>query len=713
MTQAIKILYHQRKFDIKSVSVLIIIRKFALSKYKYQVMKVKNVILMIAMAISSSAFAQGTGMGIKLENMDQSVKPGTDFYQYACGGWIKNNPLAPEYARFGSFNTVAEENNKRIREIIEGLASEKQEKGSLGQKIGDLYSLRMDSVRQNREGVQPVMVDLNRVAAVKTTDELIDLIIKMNVEGVSFGELWGSYIGADMMSSNDNLLEISQGGYSIERDYYVKDDPANKRILEAYKEHVVNMFKLVGQSEKDAQVKMQNVLAVETTMARAGKSRVELRDPASNYHKMSYAAFKKEYSGFVWDKYFNARGIKGIDKLSVGQPDALKMALKVLKESPVNVLKDWLQWHILESAGSLLGDEVYEEVFNFQGRTMTGAKQPQPRWKRSVNSVNGVLGEAVGEMYCAKYFPAANKARMEEMIKNLQIALGQRIDAQEWMSAATKKAAHEKLDAFYVKVGYPDKWRDYSALTIDPEKNLYENMKAVHVWAMKDMISRKWKKPVDRDEWYMTPQTVNAYYNPTTNEICFPAGILQYPFFDMEADDAFNYGAIGVVIGHEMSHGFDDQGRQFDKDGNFRDWWADGDGEKYNERAQVIKDFFSAIKVLPDLNANGDQCCGENLGDHGGLKFAYAAFKNATKDNPLPVKEGFTPEQRFFLAYAGVWAQNITEAEMRRLTNADVHSLGEWRVNGALPLIDMWYDAFNITPEDKLYVAPEKRVKIW
>jgi len=535
----------------------------------------------------------------------------------------------------------------------------------------------------------------------------------MTKEGVSFGELWGGYIDADMMSSKDNLLQLSQGGYSIQRDYYVKDDEANKRILEAYKEHVVKMFQFVGYSQKEAQVKMGNVLAIESVMAHAGKSNVELRDPAANYHLMTYADFKKEYKGMDWDKYFAAQGITGIDKLSVGQPEAMQMAMTVLKETSIVELKDFFQWQILESAGDKLGDKVYAEEFDFHSRIMTGAKEQQPRWKRSVNSVNGVLGEAVGKMYCEKYFPAANKARMQQLVKNLQIALGERIDAQEWMSAATKKAAHEKLDAFYVKIGYPDKWTDFSTMNIDPSKNLYENMKEVHKWKAKDMVDRKWKKPVDKDEWYMTPQTVNAYYNPTTNEICFPAGILQYPFFDMEADDAFNYGAIGVVIGHEMSHGFDDQGRQFDKEGNFRDWWSAGDGDKYNERAQVIKDFFSAIKVLPDLNANGELCCGENLGDHGGLKFAYAAFKNATKANPLPVKDGFTPEQRFFLAYAGVWAQNITEAEMRRLTNMDPHSLGEWRVNGALPLIDMWYDAFDIKPTDKMYVAPEKRVKIW
>ena len=672
----------------------------------------KKILMMMAMAASMTACNQQT-TGIKLENMDMSVKPGTDFYQYACGGWIKNNPLKPEYSSYGSFDVVVEENQKRIRELIEELASKPQEKGSLGQKIGDLYALRMDSVRQNKEGVKPVMADLERVARVNTTEELIALVNQMNTEGVAFGELWGSYVGADMMESTKNILEISQGGYSIERDYYVKEDDANKKILEAYKKHVVKMFQLVGEKPEDAQQKMENVMKVEMRMAKAGRDNVALRDPASNYNKMSFAEFLKDYEGFDWKTYFDVQGLTEIDSLSVGQPEAVKEALAVLKDTPVEVLKDWIQWQILDSAGGILGDEVYAEVFDFEGRILTGAKEPRPRWKRSVSAVNGILGEAVGQMYVEKYFPPANKARMEEMIKNLQIALGERIDAQEWMSESTKKAAHEKLDAFYVKVGYPNKWRDYSKMDIDPEKSLYENMKEVAKWAHADMLDRKWKKPVDRDEWYMTPQTVNAYYNPTTNEICFPAGILQYPFFDMEADDAFNYGAIGVVIGHEMSHGFDDQGRQFDKDGNFRDWWAEGDGDKYNERAQVIKDFFSAIKVLPDLNANGDLCCGENLGDHGGLKFAYTAFKNATKDHPLPDKDGFTPEQRFFLAYAGVWAENITDEAIRNQTTADPHSLGRWRVNGALPLVDAWYEAFGITEKDPLFVPKEKRVKIW
>ena len=675
-------------------------------------MKTKNILMMVATTASMMACTPTT-TGVKLENMDMTTEPGTDFYQYACGGWMKNNPLRPEFSSYGSFDVVVEENQKRIRELIEELAAKPQEKGSLGQKIGDLYAMRMDSVRQNNDGVKPVMGDLKRVENVETTAQLIDLMNQMDTEGVGFDELWGASISADMMSSTENLLEISQGGYSIERDYYVKDDEANKKILEAYRQHIVKMFQLVGQKPDAAQKKMENVLMLETRMAKAGRDNVALRDPASNYHKMSFAQFCQDYSGFDWKTYFDMQGITDIDSLSVGQPEALKEAMAVLADTPVEVLKDWLQWQILSSAGSVLGDKVYEETFDFNGRIMTGAKEPRPRWKRSVSVVNSVLGEAVGQMYVEKYFPPANKARMEQLVRNLQVALGQRIDAQEWMSPATKKAAHEKLDAFRIKIGYPDKWRDYSKLAIDPSLTLYENMKAIARWAHADFVARRWKKPVDRDEWYMTPQTVNAYYNSTTNEICFPAGILQYPFFDMEADDAFNYGAIGAVIGHEMSHAFDDQGRQFDKDGNFNDWWAEGDAEKYKERAQVIKDFFNGINVLPDLKANGDLCCGENLGDLGGLKFAYTAFKNVTKDNPLPVKDGFTPEQRFFLAYAGLWVENITEEQIRNQTTSDPHSLGRWRVNGTLPLVDAWYDAFGIKEGDPLFVPKEKRVQIW
>ncbi len=658
------------------------------------------------------------GIGIKTENMNDSVKPGTDFYQYACGGWIKNNPLKPEYSRFGSFDAVREANNEQIKELILGLAEEKQEQGSVGQKIGDLYAMMMDSTRQNKEGITPIKADLAAIEALENRDDALRMMVENSFKGA--GELWGAGIGADMMNSTMNMVELGQSGLSMgQKEYYVSSDTAYTKIRDAFKVHIVKMFQLAGDDEATTQRKMKAVMDLETRMAKASKSRVELRDPASNYHKMTYDEFKKQFDGYDWDRYFHLNFIDGLDSLSVGQPEALKEAVAILNETDLRQLKDWMEWKLLDANASYLGDELFNQNFDFYDRTMSGQQEPKPRWKRSVNMVNGVLGEAVGEMYVQKYFPAENKARMEELVKNLQEALAERIDAQEWMSDSTKAYAKEKLSTFYVKIGYPNKWKDYSKLTIDPKKNLYETMQAVRTWANKKEVEEKYGKPVDRDEWYMTPQTVNAYYNPTTNEICFPAGILQYPFFDMEADDAFNYGAIGVVIGHEMTHGFDDQGRQFDKDGNFRDWWAAGDGDKFKERAQVMVDFFGNIQVLPDLKGNGELTLGENLADHGGLQVAYTAFQNAQKKAKADGKkacetvEGFTPEQRFFLAYAGVWAQNITEEAIRDLTTRDPHSLGEWRVNGALPHIDAWYEAFGITEKDPMFVPKEKRVTIW
>ena len=677
-------------------------------------MKLKTILSTVAMAVTMASCVDGQGIGIKLENMNDSVAPGTDFYQYACGGWIKNNPLKPEYSRFGSFDAVAETNREQMKELILSLANEKHEKGSVAQKIGDLYTMLMDSTRQNADGIKPIEADLKKIADVQTREEALRLIVENGLKGAS--ELWGTGIGADMMDSKNNLVSMGQSGLSMgQKEYYLSDDEAFKKIREAFKKHVVKMFQLIGDDQPTAERKMESVMAVETRMAKASKSRVELRDPASNYHKMAYADFKKEFAGYDWDQYFHLNFIDDLQTLDVGQPEAVKEAVAILKETDLQILKDWMQWNLLDGNANVLGDEIFMQNFDFYNRTMSGQQEPLPRWKRSVSTVSGVLGEAVGQMYVEKYFPAENKARMEELVKNLQEALAERIDAQEWMSDSTKAYAKDKLSSFYVKIGYPNKWKDYSKLTIDPEKTLYENMQAVREWASKKEVEDKYNKPVDRDEWYMTPQTVNAYYNPTTNEICFPAGILQYPFFDMQADDAFNYGAIGVVIGHEMTHGFDDQGRQFDKDGNFRDWWASGDGDKFKERAQVMSDFFSKIEVLPGLKGNGELTLGENLADHGGLQVAFTAFQNAQKKAAKPLGEvnGFTPEQRFFLAYAGVWAQNITEEAIRDLTARDPHSLGEWRVNGALPHIDAWYDAFGITEKDPLFVPKEKRVTIW
>ncbi len=668
-------------------------------------------LVLTGMAITSCGNRQG--MGIKVENMDTTVQPGADFFQYADGGWNASHPLTDEYARYGSFDKLAEDNREQLKSLIDEIVSTKHEKGTNAQKIADLYKLVMDTVSRNEKGLEPLRPYLAKVAAIKDRSEIFPLMIDMDLDGVSSG-YFGYGIGADMMDSKNNIVSVGQGGLTLgEKEYYLDTDDATTAIREAYKKHVVRMFKLFGFSEEVAQKKMQDVLAIETRIAEKSYSGVQQRDVAANYHKMSVAQLKKDYSGIDWQVLFDKFGIPDVDFVDVGQPEPIHEVEAILAEVPVEMQKSYMEWRLIDGNTSKLTTEIDEANFDFYGRVMSGKQEQQPMWKRATSTVSGVLGEAIGQLYVEKHFPPAAKARMEELVKNLQIALGQRIDEQDWMSAETKVRAHEKLDAFYVKIGYPDKWKDYSKLTIDPSKTLFENYVAISHYMVQDMVERKYKKPVDNTEWFMTPQTVNAYYNPTTNEICFPAGILQYPFFDMNADDAFNYGAIGVVIGHEMTHGFDDQGRQFDKDGNFNDWWAAGDGDKFKSHVQVIVDHFDNIKVLPDLNANGALTLGENIADHGGLMIAYQAFKNATKDAPLKTVHGLTPEQRFFLAYAGVWAGNVREEEMRNRTKSDVHSLGRWRVNGTLPHIDAWYEAFGVSEKDALYLPAQKRAVIW
>ncbi len=649
--------------------------------------------------------------GIDLSNLDTTAVPGVDFYQYACGGWMKSHPLTAEYARFGSFDLLAENNRTQLNELIKGLAAQQNAEGSIEQKIGDLYNLAMDSVKLNKEGYEPIKADLARIAAVKNREEVFPLMVELSLSG-SDG-YFDAYIGADMMESQKNLFEISQGGLSLgEKEYYLDEDEATLNIRNKFKEHVVKMFQLVGFDEATAQKKMEAVMGLETRIAKASRSKVELRNPAENYHKMTIDEFMKEYAGINWKGFFQQIGVPTIQELSVAQPENLKEVIKIFNEASVEDEKAYMEWNLIDAAASYLSDEISQQNFEFYGRVLSGRQEQSPRWKRAVSSVNGLLGEAVGQMYVQKYFPPEAKERMVTLVKNLQVALKERIEAQTWMSDTTKAKAIEKLDAFYVKVGYPDKWKDYSKLSIKKD-SYWGNIQRASVFAWNRMVEEKFNKPVDRDEWYMTPQTVNAYYNPTTNEICFPAGILQYPFFDMGADDAFNYGAIGVVIGHEMTHGFDDQGRQFDKDGNFANWWTDGDAENFKQRAQGMIDFFSNIDVLPDLKGNGALTVGENLADHGGLNIAFQAFKNATKDAPLGPVDGFTPEQRFFLAYANVWAGNVRDEEIRNRTKSDPHSLGRWRVNGALPHIDAWYEAFGITEKDPLFIPKDQRVNIW
>lgn len=657
--------------------------------------------------------AQGQS-GLVMSDLDRSVRPADDFYQFATGGWQKNNPLPAAYSRFGSFDQLQEENNKRINSILSELLKKKFKPGSTEQKLSDYYKLAMDSTRREKEGLAPVAALLAEVENAKTKGDLEQLQLKYAIYGYGVG--FGSYFGADEKNVTMNILTINQGGLTLgQKDYYVNNDPATVAIREAYHKHIARMFRLYGFNEAQAEARRDAIFRMETALALVSKSVTELRDPQANYNKMTLKQFKENYPNINLEAMANAEGVKSayIQEMIVGQPGFMAGYDKLYGAATADDLRAVIEWDIIQNSASYLTNEIRLANFDFFGKTMSGRKEEYPLWKRATNQVEAQMGEALGKMYVARYFPETSKKMMEQLVRNLQISLGQRIDAQTWMSDTTKAAAHNKLNKFYVKIGYPNKWIDYSKLTIDPTKSYYENVLACRKFSHDRHILTRAGKPVDRDEWLMTPQTVNAYYNPTTNEICFPAGILQRPFFDPKADEAYNYGAIGVVIGHEMTHGFDDQGRQYDANGYMNDWWTASDAKGFEERAKLYADFFSNIKVLPDLNANGEFTLGENLADHGGLQVSFFAFKNVEAKKHLKNLDGFTPDQRFFLAYATVWGQNITEQEIRNRTKADPHALGKWRVNGALPHIDAWYEAFGVKESDKLFIPKNQRLSLW
>ena len=674
----------------------------------------KKVFVMMALAMMTASASAQLKSGINLNDLDKSVRPADDFYEYACGGWMKANPLPAAYSRYGSFDRLAEDNNKRINGILKELQENTYPAGTVEQKLSDLYKLAMDSARREKEGLAPVMPLIKRLEAAKKKEQLFAIQLEMMPYGES--ELFGSYIGADEMDAMKNILTVRQGGLTLgQKDYYLENDEATVKIREAFKKHIVRMFQLFGFSKSVAEKKMKNVMKVEMTLAKASKSRTELRDPIANYNRMTLSDFQAKYPYLQLEKQMNAKGIKSqyIQELIVGQPAFMEVADKLFASMTAAEYRDVMEWGLIDGSTGYLNDAVRAANFDFYGKVMSGRKEDHPLWRRSTNQVQGVMGEALGRIYVKKYFPASSKERMKTLVENLRVALGERIAAQDWMDDSTKVNALLKLNTFYVKIGYPDRWTDLTNLKIDAKKSYYENMQECARFWQAWQIDHTAGKPVDRDDWFMNPQTVNAYYNPTTNEICFPAGILQVPFFDPTADDAFNYGAIGVVIGHEMTHGFDDQGRQYDKDGNMHDWWKNEDAKNFTERTDKYAEFFSKIKVLPDLNANGRLTLGENLADHGGLQVAFAAFQNATKRQPLPVIDGLTAAQRFFIAYAGVWAGNITEAEIRNRTKSDPHSLGRWRVNGALPHIDAWYEAFGVKEGSKMYLPKSERLPLW
>ena len=624
---------------------------------------------------------------------------------------MKANPLTPEYARYGIFDQLDKENQEKLKALIEELNSKPQEEGSVGAKIQMMYAMGLDSLKRNTDGATPVMDQLAAIQTVSNKKELSKMIGKMHVESSS--PLFNFYIGADEKNSTMNLLQFYQGGLSMgDRDYYLQEDENTLKIRNAYRQYIERLFTLAGYSAEDAEKSTGSVLAFETGIARISVDRATLRDVHKNYNKMTVKEFTTKYNFIDWEEFFKETGICKSEELNAGQVTFFEGLTELMKKTSLDDLKNYLSFKLLNSASNYLSDDFVNANFDFYGRALQGKEKLQPRWKSSLAVVNRSLAEAFGQMYVEKYFPASSKEKMVEMVANLQTALGERIEALEWMSDDTKGKAKEKLGTFIVKVGYPDKWKDYSGLEIKND-SYWANICRTNVFMHKDMMEDE-GQPVDRTEWGMSPQTVNAYYNPTTNEICFPAAILQPPFFNPDADDAVNYGGIGVVIGHEMTHGFDDQGRNYDKDGNISAWWTEEDEEKFNERAKVLVDQYDKIVVLDTLHADGSYTLGENIADQGGLLIAYQAYMNTLRGKDIPADiDGFTHSQRFYIGYANLWAQNVRPQEIMRRTKTDVHSLGKWRVNAALRNIEDFYTAFGIKEGDSMYLAPEERINIW
>lgn len=652
--------------------------------------------------------------GINLENLDTTVSPVEDFYQFACGGWMKNNPLKDEYSRYGSFDVLAENNQVQLKEIITNAASSQNKKGSVAQKIGDLYNMGMDTVTIEKQGAEPLKDELTAIANIKDKKELSSVLANMCLEGLN--PFLGIFGEADPDNSSMTIAWVWQSGLGIgDRDYYLTPSQQNTRdqyvalLTEMFR--ISNYSQMVNMNGKEDQL-AKSVLKLETDMAQKFMDKNTLRDPFKTHNIKTIDELQKMIPVLDVKNYLQIVGLQNLESVNVGQVDYLTSLNKILNTTDLNTIKAYLAWNVINSAAPYLSKEFVDADFNFYGKVLSGTVENKPRWKRVVNTVDGCLGEAVGQLYVEKYFPASAKERMTKLVSNLQASLGERIQAAAWMSDSTKMLAKEKLDAMIVKIGYPEKWRDYASLEVEKD-SYYANVVRARRFENAYQLA-KIGKPVDPSEWLMTPQTVNAYYNPTTNEICFPAGILQPPFFDMNADDAVNYGAIGVVIGHEMTHGFDDQGRNYDKMGNLNNWWRPEDAENFTARAQVLVDYFNRVEVAPGLFANGQFTLGENIADNGGLNIAFQALQKAKTEGGIQEEmDGFTANQRFFIAYANVWANNIRDEEIVRRTTEDPHSLGKWRVNATLPHIDGFIEAFNVKPGDKMYVAPEERAHIW
>ena len=644
---------------------------------------------------------------IVLSDLDTTVSPKDDFYQYATGGWQKANPLRGEFTRYGSFDAIRERTQEQLNELFKEMAGLNAKKGSVDQKISDLYKMGMDSVALNAAGAAPILGYIDEINAVFSKEDFILKLAEMHREAE--GGFFGAYVEADLTDSDNQILYLGQGGLGMgDRDYYV--NPDNAALKEGYRDFLTKVFTLCGLDNPEGRA--ADALSVEDALAKVSWTREQQRDVLAGYNPRSTAQLEAAYPDINFGAYFDERGIRPQEKIILGEPSFFEGLDKILRDTPLPVLKNYLLGQLVQGACGSLSDEFYTASWDFFSRQMGGAKEQTPRWKRAMGVPNSLLGEAVGKMYVEKYFPESSKKMMEELVANLRVALRQHIDELDWMSEETKVKAREKLESFTVKIGYPDKWKDYSTLDVDPSLSYYDNLRRAGTWYVADNLS-KLGKPTDKTEWGMTPQTVNAYYNPTTNEICFPAAILQRPFFNPDADAPVNYGGIGVVIGHEMSHGFDDQGRQFDAAGNMVNWWTPEDEAKFNEKAEVLAAQFDEIEIVPGLMAKGHRTLGENIGDHGGISIAFTAMENAIKGQPRENIDGFTPEQRFFLSYGAIWAQNITDEEKARLTNLDVHSLAVNRVNVSLRNFQQFFDAFDIKEGDKMFRPESERVHIW
>lgn len=669
--------------------------------------------LILIVMITTSCTKQKTTQlpaGLDPANMDTTASRGESFYQYATGGWQQANPIPDEHARYGSFDKLREENQTQIRSLIEEMGKGDHPVGSNAQKVGDLYTMGIDSVKLNSDGAAPIRSQLEMIAKAGDKKEIVRLMTV--ISRYASHPFFGFYVGPDDKNSTMNIAHLFQSGIGMgDRDYYLLADDHSRMLREGYVKLMKTQFRNAGYTEADAAQAAASVMKIETELAQSHITKEMLRRPELNYHKMPVADLGSKVASFDWAYYLEGLGATAIDSLNVSQIAPVKAAIAIIEREPLQQLQDYLSWKVINSAAGYLSDDFVTANFEFYGKTLSGSKELRPRWRRTIDAVNGALGEAVGQLYVAQYFPPEAKERMVRLVDNLQVALGERINQLEWMSDETKAKAAEKLGTFIVKIGYPDKWKDYTTLEVKDD-SYWQNMVRASEFEYAEMMGEL-GQPVDRTKWYMSPQTVNAYYNPTSNEICFPAGILQPPFFYMHGDDAINYGGIGVVIGHEMTHGFDDQGRKYDKEGNMTDWWTAQDAQRFDERAAVLADYFNHIVVVDTVHANGIFTLGENIADHGGLQVSYHAFLNTDQAAGREVIDGFTPSQRFFLSYANLWAGNVRDAEILRLTKTDPHSLGKWRVDGALPHIDAWYETFDIQPSDPMYLPKEKRASIW